>query len=306
MKIIKPKAELWVQENPYEHVAKCAAVCYQSKLKEGETARKFYEALVSSGHVSMLRHESCYFIIKDVPDTEIYSMLGGYLYNPYIQFIINDDREPSYVATNGNFLLDNKFLADWLLPYKVTPKEFREHCPDLMRYTICVTSSIDITREFNRKSPNNISEESTRYCNYSKEKFGSSINIGETSGFNTRNIEEIISGERNLRAMMTQFVEHGTSTWTPEGLVAFANMVSEYAYVALTTRRIKPEFARKVLPLNTKSTAIYTYSISEWKHIINLRYYSATGKAHPDAVILAGLIKEELENLGYKFRNPNE
>lgn len=56
--------------------------------------------------------------------------------------------------------------------------------------------------------------------------------------------------------------------------------------------------ARGVLPLDTATKCIYTYSINEWKHIIKLRSDSA---AHPNAQIISNMIKKELESLGYEF-----
>ena len=46
---------------------------------------------------------------------------------------------------------------------------------------------------------------------------------------------------------------------------------------------------------------LYTYSIKEWKHIIDLRYYGKTGKPHPNAKIIAGMIKKQLNELGYNI-----
>ena len=60
--------------------------------------------------------------------------------------------------------------------------------------------------------------------------------------------------------------------------------------------------ARGVLPLDTATRCIYTYSIREWRHIIDLRYYGTTGTPHPNCVIITKLIKEKLEELGYDFR----
>ncbi len=56
--------------------------------------------------------------------------------------------------------------------------------------------------------------------------------------------------------------------------------------------------ARGVLPLDTATKCIYTYSINEWKHIIKLISDSA---AHPNAQIISNMIKKELESLGYEF-----
>ena len=64
--------------------------------------------------------------------------------------------------------------------------------------------------------------------------------------------------------------------------------------------------ARGVLPLDTATVCIYTYSIEEWRHIIDLRYYGTTGKPHPNAKIIAGMIKDNLETCGYDFKNIKE
>ena len=60
--------------------------------------------------------------------------------------------------------------------------------------------------------------------------------------------------------------------------------------------------ARGVLPLDTATKCVYTYSIDEWRKIIDLRYYGTTGKPHPNAKIAAGMIREQLIELGYDFR----
>lgn len=46
---------------------------------------------------------------------------------------------------------------------------------------------------------------------------------------------------------------------------------------------------------------VYTYSVSEWRHIIDLRYFGKTGAPHPNAKIIAGMIKDKLEEHGYDF-----
>ena len=60
--------------------------------------------------------------------------------------------------------------------------------------------------------------------------------------------------------------------------------------------------ARGVLPLDTATKCVYTYSIDEWRNIIDLRYYGTTGAPHPNAKIIAGMIREQLIELGYDFR----
>lgn len=64
---------------------------------------------------------------------------------------------------------------------------------------------------------------------------------------------------------------------------------------------LKPEDARFCLFLDTMSTAVYTYTVNDWRHIINLRYFGSTGKPHPDAKAVISKVKEKLENCGYTF-----
>lgn len=69
-------------------------------------------------------------------------------------------------------------------------------------------------------------------------------------------------------------------------------------YRFLVNAGLHRQDARGVLPIDTATKCIYTYSINEWKHIIKLRSDSA---AHPNAQIIANMIKKELEELGYEF-----
>ena len=61
MEIIKPSCELWVQNDPIAHVARCARVCYASDKTTGNEA--MYQRLIDSNHKSMFRHQSVYYII---------------------------------------------------------------------------------------------------------------------------------------------------------------------------------------------------------------------------------------------------
>ena len=60
--------------------------------------------------------------------------------------------------------------------------------------------------------------------------------------------------------------------------------------------------ARGVLPLDTATRCIYTYSTKEWFDIIKKRVYNTTGKAHPNAAIICKLIEQELNGLGYEVK----
>ena len=60
-----------------------------------------------------------------------------------------------------------------------------------------------------------------------------------------------------------------------------------------------PQDARGVLELDTATTVAYTYSLTEWLHILGLRYYGITGAPHPNAKLIASMIRDTFINLGY-------
>lgn len=68
-------------------------------------------------------------------------------------------------------------------------------------------------------------------------------------------------------------------------------------YEKLIKKGAKPQQAKRVLPLATKTTLIHTAFESDWEHFINLRYYGTTGEPHPDAKIAAGQVKDILDQL---------
>ena len=277
MEIIKPSCELWIQENPIDHVARCARVCYASDKTTGNEA--MYKRLIDSKHLSMLRHQSVYIIApyKDYRAEKIEKFKDC----PYVQYIISTGA--IYIATNAQFIMENediKYFVEW----EVDPIEF-ENTPvgfTLMRYTFKVVTQISTSRELNRVSPNNIAEQSTRYVNLSK-KGGA---ICQPHWLEQADIEDWINGNNNATAIY----------YLNQCQLGFD------CYNELIGLGIKPQDARGVLPLDTATVCVYTYSIDEWRHIIDLRYYGTTGMPHPNAVIIAGMIREKLIDAGHEFR----
>ena len=170
MKILVPAVQLWEQKNQIEHTARCARICYRSVSKSPENDIKLVNSLLSSKHFSMFRHWSIYAIVENTIRNK--DILKYYSTNPYIDYAIYKDK--IFIATNKNFMLDieRNFATDFendlynlIVENEVTGDEFqqKEVGYNLMRYTFNVTTQISTSREFNRVSPNNISEQSTRY-----------------------------------------------------------------------------------------------------------------------------------------------
>lgn len=276
MILIEPKVELLKEDNFYSHVANCARVCYASNNNSNISDEQFCKnVLIANNHLSMFRHATIYckynkndwnrYIVDtfhlaqninviDIGD--LYVIMNG---QSYLEFKRNNIAE--------NLKIDSHIIKD-------LPNEFKNY----KRFTFKVITQISTSRELNRVSPNNIAERSTRYCNYSKDKFDNQICICKPYYYDNLEIADQL---------------------------AFINKMSEYEgnYLNRINRGWKPEDAREFLPLCTATEVVYTYNIREWRRIIDLRYYGTTGKPHPNAKIIAGMIRDQLIYLGYKFKD---
>jgi len=193
----------------------------------------------------------------------------------------------AYITTNLRVLQENSWLDD--LKYLCEPTEFHEK-----RLTVKLTTSIDITRESNRNRVLSPTEESTRYCNYSKGKYDNSISVGIPSWVN----EEEIPTYKGLVGFADDISNDRTDRWDALDWWFFANLACEKSYMMLLDKGWTPQQARKVLPLGTKSEIAYTAFESDWRDWFDKRLFGKTGEPHPDMLVLANLIKQEFEKAG--------
>lgn len=286
MKIIEPKVELWQQgDDTKAHVARCARVCYGRETGNDEATIK---RLIDSKHWSMFRHESVYAIIP-VHEKELKDYPLLVLSSPYIKTHTYDGNV--YIATNRQFILDKLYheFIELINMYRVTEDKFSntEIGFDMMRYTFCVDTQISTSRELNRVSPNNIAEKSTRYV----------YEDGSICRPHWMTDEEVdyLNNE--------PIFEEWCDSHKKASIYRDSCNNSFNKYKLLVDIGMHRQDARGVLPFDTATRCIYTYSIDEWRHIIDLRYYGTTGKPHPNAKLIAGMIRNNLMELGYDFRD---
>ena len=291
MKIIEPKVELWQQGyDSKAHVARCARVCYGRETGNDEATIK---RLINDEHWSMFRHETVYAMIPKTAWQCAFGMaINKYTESPYIKWITCDDY--IYVATNGNFMLDrekdNPVLWKYIHNNRVSEVEFNS-CQIafniLARWTFCVDTQISTSRELNRVSPNSIAEKSTRYV----------YEDGSICRPHWMTDEEVdyLNNE--------PIFEEWCDSHKKASIYRDSCNDSFNKYKLLVDIGMHRQDARGVLPLDTATRCIYTYSIREWRHIIDLRYYGTTGTPHPNARLIAGMIKNNLMELGYDFRD---
>lgn len=287
MKIIEPKVELWQQgDDSKAHVARCARVCYGRETGNDEATVK---RLLDSKHWSMFRHETVYAMIPiELCYGNFGEILRGYKASPYISWVTV--RDYIYVSTNGNFMLDiekyEPVLYNEINNYRVSEEEFNscETAYNLFaRWTFCVDTQISTSRELNRVSPNNIAEKSTRYV-YEDGTICRPhwISTKEADMFNEDNNADLDEAMNvYLRGCKRSFEDYK---------------------ILIDKHKLNRQDARGILPIDTATRCIYTYSTKEWFDIIKKRVYNTTGKAHPNAAIICKLIEQELNGLGYEVK----
>lgn len=282
MKFTEPQVEWWQQTSLVQHIARVGRICYKAKGKQPgkgiteeeveafiqkrdeERCKGFWE----SGHRSMYRHGTIYFFMpheKGLPNY-IWAYLNA---SPYIDYATKNHKV--WISTNMQFLLEHKNLMDALSSYNVSEDEFIEkaqkyECEEafsILRMTMVITTQISTSRELNRTSPNSIAEQSTRYCNLEKK-----------GGVQIARPHWHVEGSRWQRMVYV-----------------FVCRVCEWGYNRLLKSGLKPQDARGVLPLDTYTVVAYTYTLSEWSHILDLRYHSTTGTPHPNAKIIGEKIR---------------
>ena len=295
MKIIEPSVELVKQTglDMTSHVANIARVCYGKDVDDSNQSptggldkdTNLIKRLIDSKHYSVFRHWIHYFIlpINSLDGIKFYHVWG---LNPYTR--VNYGRDKMYISFNHHFAIDHKDYYNAIKEYEVTYEEFNntEIGYHLCWLTFKCITQISTSREFNRVSPNAITERSTRYCYEEGDIVRPHWTTKEDADYINEHdavSNEWIHNNKRLYKYVWSCVE------------GFCN------YKELVLLGLPKQDARGVLPIDTKTVVVYTYPIDVWKKIIDDRYYGKTGKPHGNAVVLAGLIRDEINKLGYKF-----
>lgn len=295
MKIIEPSATFIKQEglDMTSHVANIARVCYGKDVDGNNPSstggldkdNNLIKRLLDSKHNSVFRHWIHYFIlpINSLAGIKFYHVWG---LNPYTR--VNYVGNNMYISFNHNFAIDHNDYYNSIKEYEVPYEHFSntEIGHHLCWFTFKCVTQISTSREFNRVSPNSITERSTRYCYEDGDIVRPHwITKEEADYINEHNSvsNEWIYNNKRLYKYIWSCVQ------------GFSD------YKELILLGLPRQDARGVLPLDTKTVVVYTYPIDVWKDIIADRYYGKTGKPHGNATVLAGIIRNEINELGYNL-----
>ena len=296
MKLIKPYTEIWEQapgmEGMLRHIERCARVCYKSEDKIGEgTAEKMFEMLKDRGHTAMLEHGTVYLTIPRE------DKLTWQEYTGSIWCAVDFDHERVYVTTNYRYMYENGLLND--LTFQTEP--FIGH---KRRITVHFVCDRGISHELVRHRVFSFAQESTRYCNYSKDKFGNELTFivpcwADTNKFSKNTIithDEFgnLIGEYYYHLSGKEASYFKPWKITPENNFIVSLQVAEQIYLELLNEGWTPQQARSVLPNSLKTEVCMTGFESDWDHFFELRCAQV---AHPQMRELAIPLQETFKTL---------
>jgi thymidylate synthase (FAD) len=271
MKLIKQSFE-FINQTDFslvgikKHIERCARVSYKSENKITDTSyEKFVNMLESRGHDRPLEFGTVYltlrgddadalrniFIYAENPWTKIRKQVIKAEYDPNIRVVLN------YVTTNYRVIVENHLEED--LKYLCEPTEYH-----YKRYTAHMILDRGVMDEFRTHVGLSHLAESTRYCNYSKDKFGNELTFIQPCWD--------IRGSNYI-----DFLQH-----------------AEWGYFRMLKNGWTPQQARSVLPLGIKSELISCGFKDAWENFFKRR---DAPDAHPMAQEIANPMHKEFFKL---------
>lgn len=319
MKLINSSVIVKEQESGidgvYKQIEWAGRHCYKSLDKITEnSAKEFVDRMIKLGHGAMLEHGTIYLNVPEQTYTETLEdefgkfnnpnngLVDRYRKNKYskVNSVAADEelrkKYPKvrpfklthhYITTNLRVIIENGWEKD--LEWQCEPTEHHEK-----RITAKFICDRGVSHEFVRHRVFSFAQESTRYCDYSKDKFGNDItyiipswlDLPEGKYSNWDNDWCDVSELKLLYPEVDNLSD-------PANCFLQSIKNAEYYYFMLINRGWKPQQARQVLPFAVCSPLVMTGFESDWEHFFSLR---CSSKAHPDAKKLA----DELYKLIHK------
>ena len=307
MRIIKPQYEIWPRDELRGGLAiieRAGRVCYKSEDKMNDSsADAFVSSAIRRKHFSVLEHGDMIFeigdhhiyenvaeglqIIRDhggqAPMLEMTCINGRCIVSGNIHawldlfasassagryFIGHFD--PIYIQ--GNNFYDEDAEPDsrvWQIFYSDLTDSLEKWAH--LRQTVKYTVDRGVTHEFVRHRTMSMSQESTRYCNYSDERFGTEITV--------------------IQPCYLDEGSEGYSLWKRQCMSA------EVAYFQMLNFGLLPQEARAILTHSVKAELVMTGTLRQWDHFFDLRARQITGKVHPQASEVAIPLLEQFKAL---------
>lgn len=291
MKLIESSVQIIEEKDPYKMIELAGRTCYKSEDKITEnSAKEFVDRMIKLGHGAMLEHGTIYLTI-DGEDPNLSKIQS----NPHTKVnlvpyeVLTEGNYTisykAYITTNLRVLVENNLKE--LLCYQVEPTEHHEK-----RITAKFICDRGVSHEFVRHRVFSFAQESTRYCDYSKDKFGNDITyiIPSWLDLPEGKYSDWDNDWCDVSELKLLYPEVDNLS-DPANCFLQSIKNAEYYYFMLINRGWKPQQARQVLPNATKTELVMTGFESDWEGFLSLR---TSKNAHPDAQRLSLKLKELL------------
>lgn len=277
MKLIKPSFAIWEQpaglQGVYKQIEKAGRICYKSEDKITEdSAKPFVDRMIASKHLAMCEHGTLYFKIPANIGVAN-SFLDESSTWTKCKHIVCSEGNWWAITTNLRVMIEHfapEYIEELIEKYLCEPTKYHEK-----RITVHFVCDRGVSHEFVRHRMFSFAQESTRYCNYSKDKFGNELTYILPCWWKD---EEGNAAE----AEFCNSLQH-----------------AEEQYFFLLNQGWTPQQARAILPNSLKTELVMTGFVNDWKHFFDLRAMGTTGAPHPQARELAIPLSEEFFNRKY-------
>lgn len=262
-------------------VAKAARTCYQSeKTKLDESEEDFCKRIllkhtddVDKNHMSPFEFGAIYFTVKISSDnwcyrydypTEDTKFVLKYYYNKFskVVFTSADNLDITfYISTNLRVIYENGWQED--LKYACEPTEEHEKF-----WIFKLTTCLHVYKDIRTHRTLSFNVESTRFCNYLKEKFGASVTFVKLPWVTPEEEEEVIKDLEYYEQTYFKWIQRG---WTAQQAAEF-------------------------LPQCVKGEVMFGGFEDNLKHMFKLRAEECSGPVHPlVAEVIKPLYKDYLK-----------
>lgn len=276
MKLIKPSVQIIEQDKDnyninsvFKTIELAGRTCYKSEDRITEdSAKEFVERMIKSGHGAMLEHGTVYLTIPTFYTQDVGIL--KYELNPYSKVVTR--RDCTHITTNYRVLVENNWLSDlkFLSVRNIVHKK---------RTTVKFICDRGVSHEFVRHRVFSFAQESTRYCNYCKDKFNNELTFIIPCW-----IDDI--KEQSYQA----YCEYHHAENDSSKLWYDTCMNAERVYEDLINKNWTPQQARSVLPNSLKTELVMTGFNDDWRNFFKLR---CAPNAHPQAKELADMLKKQ-------------
>lgn len=286
MKFIESSVSEITEIDALKKIEIVGRTCYKSESNiTDESAARFVRNLVKNKHYAMLEHAVYTFKIKstDLRSCIDIDLSNGILPSKFMYISLTAD-DFSFVSANlrcllegegllwetlltllyrhdkpvasllfGDYTIIDEYVCDGSIITDINemPEDIRDtHSFKTFRFI----TDRGVSHELVRHRVSSFAQESTRYCNYSKEKFGAELTF-------------IRPAEYHIK---------------PYGNMYKLCEMSEMTYMDMLQCGSTPQTARGILPNCIKTEIVVTTNEEEWHHIGDLRLRGTTGKPHPN------------------------